>query len=208
MPTVLVVAAEQFELEHIQPRSAWNLIKVANGPGPKLAREGAESVQERVDVVVSTGLCGALDPALRIGAIFVATEVNGWRSELPVSGKPFRSGPLVSVDRVAQTADEKRRLRLDTGAMAVEMEAEAVAAFANRIGRPFYCIRAVSDGADDSFLVDLNAARTSSGRFSVPRILLQAARRPLTVGPELLRLRRNAGLAARALGEFFADCDF
>ena len=208
MPTVLVIAAEKFELEHIHPRSGWNLIKVANGPGPKLAREAAESVRRRADVAVSTGLCGALDPALRVADIFVATEVNGWRAELPRAGKPFRSGPLVSVDRIAQTADEKRQLRKDTGALAVEMEAEAVAVYASRIGIPFYCIRAVSDVADESFLVDLNAARLGTGRFSLPRIVLQAARRPLTVGPELLRLRRNAGLAARALGEFFADCDF
>ena len=208
MLSVLIVAAEQFELEHIQPRSGWNLMKVANGPGPKLAREAAETVRERVDVVVSTGLCGGLHPVLRVGDIFVATEVNGRTASLPRRGKPFRSGPLVSIDRIAQTAEEKRELRIDTGAMAVEMEAEAVAAYASRIGVPFYCIRAVSDVAEESFMVDLNAARLTTGRFSVPRILLQAARRPLTVAPELLRLRRNAGLAARALGEFFADCDF
>ena len=207
MPSVLIVAAEKFELEHIQTRSDWTLIKVANGPGPRLAREAAESVREQVDVVVSTGLCGALDPALQIGDIFAASAVNGRRAELPRSRKPFRSGPLVSIDRVAQSAEEKCQLRTATGAMVVEMEAEAVAAYASRIGVPFYCIRAVSDVANESFQVDLNAARLNTGRFSVPRILMQAARRPFTVAPELLRLRRNAGLAAKALGDFLADCD-
>lgn len=208
MRSILVVAAEQFELEHIQSRPGWNLTKVANGPGSTLAAEAVNRVPERPDVVVSTGLCGALDPALRVGEIFVATAVNGKPAELPRSRLPFRSGPLVSVDRVVQTAAEKQQLRKRSGAMAVEMEAEAVAAYASRNGLPFYCIRVVSDVAEESFRVDLNAARNRDGRFSVPRILLQAARRPLIAVPELLRLRRNAALATRALGEFFADCDF
>ena len=206
MRSVLIVAAEQFELRHIRERAGWT--KTANGPGPKLAGEAVAAVRERPDVVVSTGLCGALAPELELGDIFVATAVNGKPAELPRSRKPYRSGPLVSVDRVVGTAAEKQQLRKHSGAMAVEMEAEAVAAYAHKLGVPFYCIRVISDVADESFRVDLNAARKNSGRFSVPRILIQAAWRPLTVGPELLRLRRNAEVAARALGEFFADCDF
>ena len=202
------MAAEKFELEHIQPRPDWKLIKAANGPGPKLAAEAAAAISERVDVVVSTGLCGALDPALRVGEVFVATAVNGRSVNVPRSRRPFRSGPLVSIDRVAATAEEKRALRSSSGALAVEMEAAAVAEYAGRLGVPFYCIRAVSDAADESFVVDLNAARGADGRFSVPRVLLQAARRPVVILPELLRLRRAAAQATRALGEFFADCDF
>lgn len=208
MPSILVVAAERFELEHIQARPGWNLTKVTNGPGPVLAAEAVSRVKDRPDLVVSTGLCGALAPELALGDIFVATAVNGKPAELPRTRLPFRSGPLISVDRVVQTAAEKQQLRKRSGAMAVEMEAEAVAAYARRNGFPFYCIRVVSDVAEESFRVDLNAARGRDGRFSVPRILLQAARRPLIAVPELLRLRRNAELAARALGEFFADCDF
>ena len=208
MRSILIVAAEQFELRHIRGRSDWKLTKTANGPGPKLAEAAVQAVRERPDLVVSTGLCGALDPDLKLGDIFVATAVNGHPAELPRSGRPYRSGRLVSLDRVVQTAAEKQRLRKDSGAAAVEMEAEAVGAYARRLGVPFYCIRAVSDVADESFRVDLNAARNNSGRFSVPRILIQAAWRPLTAWPELLRLRRNADVAARALGEFFADCDF
>ena len=208
MPSILIVAAEWFELEHIQPKPGWKLIKVANGPGPRLAGEGVGRVTQPVDLVVSTGLCGALDPILGIGDIFAASAVNGQAAELPRSRVAYRSGPLVSMDRVVQTAEEKRRLRAETGAMAVEMEAAAVREYAGRRGVPFYCVRAVSDVADEDFRVDLNAARDDSGRFSIPRVLFQVARRPLVLAPELWRLRRNAGVATRALGDFFADCDF
>jgi adenosylhomocysteine nucleosidase len=202
---VLVVAAEKFELKHIRPRDGWTM--VANGPGPKLARAAVESVGDRFDVLVSTGLCGALDPRLFVGDVFVATEVNGMPTSLPVSSRPFAKGPLVSVDFVAGTADEKRRL-YDSGAKAVEMEAAAVAEMAQARGADFYCIRSVSDVAEENFWIDFNAARGSDGRFNVMRILGQAARRPWTGLPELIRLRRNAGVAAKALGEFFADCEF
>ena len=208
MPAILIVAAERFELEHIHSKPGWKVIRVANGPGPRLAGEGAARITEPVDVVVSTGLCGALDPILGIGDVFAASTVNGQAAELPRSKRPYRSGPLVSMDRVVQTAEEKRRLRAETGAMAVEMEAAAVREYASRRCVPFYCIRVVSDVADEDFRVDFNAARNASGRFSIPRVLLQAARRPAELLPELLRLRQNAGVATRALGDFFADCDF
>jgi hypothetical protein len=69
-------------------------------------------------------------------------------------------------------------------------------------------VRAVSDTADEDWTLDLNAARHQNGTFRIGHILAQAARRPVKIVPELLRLRRNAGMAARRLGEFFADCDF
>jgi len=74
--------------------------------------------------------------------------------------------------------------------------------------RPFYCIRSVTDLAHESFHIDLNATRRADGRFSTSRILAAAIARPLTVGPELLELRSRCTTAAKALGEFIADCSF
>jgi nucleoside phosphorylase len=114
---------------------------------------------------------------------------------------------LVSVDHVAATASEKRALAA-SGALAVEMEAAGVLERAAALGVPFYCIRVVSDTADDTFVVDFNAARRADGRFDRGHIVKQALRRPLVMIPELLRLRGNAAKAVRALGDFVADCDF
>ncbi len=207
MRTVLVVAAERFELRYIRDHASAMLIRVANGPGPVLAAEAVDSVRETPDLIVSAGLCGALDPAMRVGDIFVATSVNGAEVEGVTARRPCHSGPLVSMDRVAGSAEEKLALRR-TGAMAVEMEAAGVLARARARRVPFCCIRVVSDVADESFALDLNAARGADGRFRLAGILGQAARRPVRVIPELVRLGRNAGRAARALGEFFGDCDF
>ena len=156
---------------------------------------------------MSVGLCGALDDSLEVGDIVVASSVNGIAVEIPGSTLEFAVGPIVSVDHVAQTVSEKEQLR-QTGAIAVEMEAAAVLERARRWGVPFYCVRAVSDTAREGFELDLNAARDTCGRFRVGRILAQAARRPLTGVPELLRLRRNSEVACRALGEFIGNCSF
>jgi len=52
-------------------------VLVANGPGPKLAGEAVEIARrhEQLSGLVSTGFCGALDPALKLCDIFVATSI-------------------------------------------------------------------------------------------------------------------------------------
>ena len=88
------------------------------------------------------------------------------------------------------------------------MEAAGVLSRVREWEKPFYCIRSVTDLANESFRVDLNAARRADGRFSTPRILAAAIQSPITVAPELFELRKRCARAARSLGEFIADCSF
>ena len=206
--TLLVVAAERFELKHIRPQAGQDWIFAANGPGPVLAAEAACRVSRPVDAVLSTGLCGALTDELEVGDIVVGAAVNGSPVDVPcaMAGR-YLLGEIASVDRVAQTVEEKRVLR-QTGAIAVEMEAAGVLERAKRWGVPFYCVRVVSDTSREGFRLDLNAARDVAGRFQAGKIIAQAMRRPVSGVPELLRLRRNAAVAVRALGEFIGNCSF
>jgi adenosylhomocysteine nucleosidase len=203
----MIVAGEKFELEHVRSREGVTFVKVTNGPGPRRASEGMNRVGQQIDAIVSAGLCGAVDPQLRIGTILVATEINGEPVVRPQCRGDYHVGPVASADRVIGTVAE-RRLLASKGIRGVDMESAAVLEKARALGVPFYCVRAVSDTADEDWTLDLNAARDTDGTFRVGRILAQAARRPVKIVPELLRLRRNAGIAARRLGEFFADCDF
>jgi adenosylhomocysteine nucleosidase len=205
--TVLMVAAERFELKHIRAPEGQQWVLAANGPGPQLAGTAADRVGRPVDAVVSVGLCGGLVEQLSVGDIVVGTAVNGHPIDVPLARDRYLSGPIASIDHVAQTVAEKKALR-ETGAIAVEMEAAAVLERARRWGVPFYCVRVVSDVWNEGFTLDLNAARGQEGRFSVGRIVGQAIRRPVAGVPELLRLQRNAALAVRSLGEFLGSCSF
>jgi nucleoside phosphorylase len=189
------------------------LLLAANGAGPLRAAEAADWARAaaRLSAVASVGFCGALDPSLQIGDVFAASSIQFGGGTAPVclprSAGRFASGTLVSIDRVAQTAEEKRNLSR-SGASAVEMEAAGVWSRVREWELPFYCIRSVTDLANETFHIDFNAARRADGRFSAPRILAAAARRPFTAMPELLELRRRCALASTTLGDFLAGCRF
>ena len=186
---------------------------VANGAGPVRAAGAAEAGRAggNLAAVCSVGFCGALDRSLGVGDIFVADRVRaGERSffaSQPVTQQAYRSGMLMSIDHVAQTAEEKGRLRA-AGAWVVEMEAAGVAEKAVLWELPFYCVKAVTDLAEESFGVDFNAALRSDGRFDTMRVLASAMRRPVKLFPELIRLRSQCQTAAKAVGEFIAGCRF
>lgn len=178
----------------------WWLI--ANGPGTRLVEA---ALKEKMDVsgIISTGFCGALDPALRIGDIVV----DGAGAQPRQCRRRADSvGRILCSDRVAVTRSEKLALRDQTGAAAVEMESAAVARKAEAWRVPFYSIRAVSDTASDDMPLDFNLYRDGQGRFSRSRIALAAMARPFSAIPALLRLNRHCQMAAESLGEFFADC--
>jgi adenosylhomocysteine nucleosidase len=225
---LVFVAAERRELEgllvHVDEvtRPDWPLdfarlgrlngrpvVMVANGPGPGLAGKAVDVVKEHesMDGLISTGFCGGLNPSLDACDIFVATEVNGVAPALaPSTSRPFKTGKLLSIDRVVSTTAEKASLAKD--ADAVEMEALAVADRAKQYLFPFYAVRVVTDTFQESFPLDFNAMRSSDGRFSRPRILAAALRRPGTVLPELIKLNKRTKRAAQALGDFLADARF
>jgi uridine phosphorylase len=178
----------------------------AHGPGPRLARMAREALP-RVDVLVSVGLCGALDPGLELNTIYVAREVRSESgistTRIPVSEQPYDEGALLSVDRFIRTAAEKRSL-FSEGARVVEMEAAGIAAS----GVPFYCVRVVSDTAREDFVMDFNQFRDAAGRFDRRKIMLEALRHPFKLVPDLVRFGKRGNAAAQVLGDFLVHCHF
>jgi adenosylhomocysteine nucleosidase len=189
------------------------VLLTANGAGARRAAAAVDAALTTfpADAIVSTGFCGALSPELAVSDIVSATSVNdGARSFAtlqPVGVRAHRKGVVMSIDHVAQTAEEKRRLHAG-GGLAVEMEAAGVAEQAVARNVAFYCIRVVSDLASEDMANDFNAALRDDGRFATISILKGTLRKPLVRLPELLRLRNRCARAARVLGEFIADCRF
>lgn len=228
------MAAEREELAGVRRRCGkvrklrwgvqWAWRGELNGQAVAMAADGGGAVaaagvvrtaceREKVEAVVSTGWCGALDPGWRCGEIVVATQVEAERGreryacEAPRTSRAFRSGGLVTVERVAGTVAEKARLR-EAGAVAVDLEAAHVAGEAARRGLKFSCVRVVLDEAEESFGLDFEAARGENGRLSRMKILRAAVSRPAQGVSEVARWARRSRRAARALGEFLAECSF
>ena len=189
---------------------------VANGPGVKNARAAVEAVcgQQTPSAIVSVGYVGGLDPALEVGQIFLGRRVKRIREkvdyqvELPAfpNTEGVAQGTLLTIDRVAQTSQEKGMLR-QSGADAVDMEAYGVADEAKQRGIPFYCVRVVSDHANTDFPVDFNRARRPDGTFAGWKILAQAGFSS-SRWQRLLDLKRDADLASQRLAEFLKTCRF
>jgi nucleoside phosphorylase len=187
-----------------------DVLLAANGAGRARAASAFDATFQPFapDAVISTGFCGALDPSLTLAHVVTATCVAGGGEcfETQVLAAP-RAGVDCTVDYVACTAEEKNTLR-ESGGTIVEMEAAGVAARAKERGVPFYCVRSVTDLAGESFENDFNSALRSDGHFDKMLILRGTLRRPMARLPELFRLRSRSVRAARALGDFFADCRF
>ncbi|MCC7500003.1 MAG: hypothetical protein IT160_20655 [Bryobacterales bacterium] len=189
-------------------------VLVADGPGPRLARRAVETASMKGEpaVVVSMGYCGALDPELPLYAIVSASNIeDGGRCwpclTPPVARNGFVSGTIVSLDRVIGTPSAKVCLRTNRQS-AVEMEAAGLGEWSAAHGVPFYCVRVVTDRADEGFSLDFNRLRDREGRFSRVRIAAMAARNPVKYVPDLIRLNRRCRVAAGLLGDFLADCRF
>jgi nucleoside phosphorylase len=182
----------------------------ASGVGAARAARAVETAPE-ADAVISVGFCGALDPTLGPGDILVATAVRSAEATFPArlvyGACPNASGAVWSAGQVVRTAAEKTALRA-SGAAVVEMEAAGVAQAALARSLPFACVKAVTDLAGEDLATDFQAALQPDGYFDTMVVLRASLRRPVICVPELFRLHRRAGLAARQLGEFFADCRF
>jgi adenosylhomocysteine nucleosidase len=102
------------------------------GPGATNARRAAEAlIREGVEALVSFGVAGALDPKLKPGDIVRTTG----------------AGVILNVAEPVASPAEKSRLFREAGAVAVDMESEAVAEVAHAAGVRFLAVRAIVDPA-------------------------------------------------------------
>jgi adenosylhomocysteine nucleosidase len=198
---------------HWARRGTWkeqDVLLIANGAGP-VQSAAAVRACDSAAAIINVGFCGALDSGLTIGDVIVAdrvffsTQMFDCRSV--ITSASFRRGAICSSARIVATAKEKKQLRR-SGAIAVEMEAGGIAPYAKDHGIPFFCVRTVSDLADESFSNDFNAALGPDGRYRIGRLIGAALMQPHRRFPELMRLKQRCDLAAERLGDFLDSCSF
>ncbi|HVH20594.1 MAG TPA: 1-hydroxy-2-methyl-2-butenyl 4-diphosphate reductase [Myxococcota bacterium] len=125
------------------------------GMGPRRARAAVERHDPAsARAVAVAGVCGALDPVLAPGDVFVPEELRtddgrsfpadgaGLAEALRGRGIEAHTGVLVGADHILRPGEHSALFA--SGARAVDMESPWLAAAA--AGRPFAVMRVVSDG--------------------------------------------------------------
>ncbi len=148
-------------------------------------------------MILSCGFAGGLDPRLAAGTVLYAEDgLTGLETALLAVGA--RSARFHCVDRVATTAVEKRALRERTGADAVEMESEAIAAICRAQGIPFATVRVILDAANDDLPLDFNKLMTSRQEMSYGKLAGTLVRSPGKI-KHLLKFQKETQAAAETL---------
>jgi adenosylhomocysteine nucleosidase len=167
------------------------------GMGAKRVALAVEAAMAKMPVtaLISVGLAGACDPALKVGEIVRAGVVIDSSTGEQFSESQYKQ-VLVSANGIASVS-EKARLLAECNADAVDMEAASVARLARQKGLEFHAIKAISDEAD--FEVEgLSRFATADGQFRTTAFALYTAVRPASWA-KVIALGRNSSKALNAL---------
>jgi adenosylhomocysteine nucleosidase len=185
-------------------RGAGFMVAIGGGAPAGAADAARRLVAQGAEALVSFGLAGGLNPALRAGDLLVpatviedgavyqcAPELLAWL------GGPA-AGPMLAGSEIAATATQKSALFGATRADAVDLESGAVARIAAAAGLPFAVLRAVTDVAGCDLPPAALAALDQAGAIGLARVIASVLRAPGQI-PALLQLARDAGRARRSL---------
>ena len=170
--------------------------RVAKRAGLRTVRVGLRAANGVPDGrVVSFGLAGALDDALRIGDVIDATRVVDAQGVTLWEGAGLGVGGakrcvVLASDDLVHDAVERRRLRVASGADAVDMESGVLA----RSGRLAGVLRVVSDDTT-SAVEGVDETIKDDGRTDIAGLIRWVARRR----GDAIRSMKDAVTALRAL---------
>ena len=171
------------------------------------------------DLVLTCGFAGGLNPDLKLGDMVfeftsrrnefhesqIKNEVgnligDSWNSSLretllAAGAKPAK---FFCADRIATTAAEKKQLRDETGADAVEMESAAIHAVCAERGIPCATVRVISDTASEDLPLDFNTLARPDKSLDFGKLAWAIAKSPGKIGA-LMELQRKTKFAAEQL---------
>lgn len=164
-----------------------------------------------VSALMTFGVAGALDPALKAGTVVLPSQVissdgarfavcSSWRERLAATVKSSHiavGGTLLSCVQAIETPADKAVAFRDAGAVAVDMESVAVAEIAAAHQLPFIAVRVIVDTASDA-LPHAVIAASQGGRVQIGRLLTGLLTAPWDIAA-LIRLSLRYRAAIRSL---------
>ena len=158
--------------------------------------------------IISIGICGALDPTLKVGDCVIAPDVvfgpsrfatdPRWLQRLAAELPDTVVGVIAGTDVMLVETVQKHALRQATNAIAADMESHVVAEFAAACGIPFAALRVVSDDAHHALPPAVLGAMKPDGGVNVAAVIGSLLRKPGQL-PALLRTARDSEIAFKTL---------
>jgi nucleoside phosphorylase len=182
------------------------------------------------NLVLTCGFAGGLNPDLKLGEVVFETDsfpsrsrgdetqikignrqsAIGNQSETPhvvsyeklvaAGAKPAK---FFCADRIVTTVDEKRKLRTETAADAVEMESGAIHAICRERGIPCATVRVILDTANEDLPLDFNQLSKSNMSLDYGKLALAILKSPGKIGA-LLKLQKQTHFAAEQLADILS----
>jgi nucleoside phosphorylase len=132
--------------------------------------------RQQFKYLISAGFAGAVEKELQVGHLLIAENFSSpellQSPHLDLGGEGLFLGKLVTVPEIVDSISERNRLAAKSGAAAVDMETEFIAAACAERGLPMLSLRAISDTRSEPFpappavLFDLAKQRTDFARLA------------------------------------------
>ena len=182
-------------------RPAILIVGIGRQNAEKAAREFL--AQHSSELVLTCGFTGGLDPNLKLGDVIFELSASETRNpELAIRHSLLAAGAkpakFFCADRIASTVAEKKALREESGADAVEMESAVIHAVCRERGIPCATIRVISDAADEDLPLDFNALAKADKSLDFGKLAWAIAKSPGKIGA-LMALQKKTSFAARQL---------
>jgi len=177
------------------------------------------------DLVLTCGFAGGLNPDLKPGDVVfeifprssrgdeAQTEIGNRQSAIGNQSEPPHVGcyekllaagakpaKFFCADRIATTVAEKKKLRAETGADAVEMESAAIHAVCAEHKISCVTVRVISDTANENLPLDFNALAKPDKNLDYGKLFVAVAKSPGKIGA-LMELQKKTRFAAERLAD-------
>jgi nucleoside phosphorylase len=158
---------------------------------------------QHFDYLISAGFAGALNDRLQPGDLLLAKNLSTVRTEenFFLSSLQIHMADLLTVPAVIDSREERNKLALTSGAVAVDMETEFIARACAAHGIPVLSLRVISDTPTELFpapanvLFDIDRQQTR-----MPKLAAYLVAHPHRI-PRLIQFARRIARARKILAD-------
>jgi adenosylhomocysteine nucleosidase len=162
---------------------------------------------QQFDYLISAGFAGALNDRLKVGDLLLARNFSTlWSDEnFSLSSLPIHIAGLLTVPALIDSREERNKLAVTSGAVAVDMETEFIARACAVHGIPVLSLRVISDTPKELFpaptdvLFDIERQQTQ-----MLKLATYFFAHPHRV-PRLVQFARRIARARKILADALAD---